>query len=118
MVGVAPAVAVEQVAAVPHRFVVVELKLVPLDCPPEHDSHEHPRAHVEAGELDEYFALGLADLDKAGPVHLLVSGFDNAVTHPKEVLAGIGPQHVLRLYLPSLQDSLLRLLVELGRHDL
>ena len=102
----------------PDVLVVVELELVLLDCSAVHHAEQHPRTHIETGHFYENFALGFADFGQAWPVHLIIASFDDAVRNPKEVLVRISAKDVFGLHFPSLEDGLLRLLVELLHHDL
>ena len=70
-------------------FIIVELKLVLLNCTPAHHTHQHPRTHVEPCQLDKYFPFGLAYFYEARPVHLLTSSFDYSIANSVEVFAGI-----------------------------
>jgi hypothetical protein len=117
VIGVTPAVAVQQIGSVAQVLVVVELVLIALDDVFEHDSQQYPGTHVESGHLDEDLVLGFARLHQPRPVHFLVAGFDDAVADSEEMLIGIGSEHILALYLAGLEDGLFRLLVVLLRHD-
>ena len=113
VVRVTPAVAVQQVAPMPHVLVVVEFELVPFAGSLEHDSEKHPGSHVEPAQFDIHLALGLTCLHKSRPVHLLVTCLDHPVADSEEVFAGVGADDGLGLDLPRLENGLLRLLVVL-----
>lgn len=112
VVRVAPSVAVQQIAPVPCVLVVVKLELVPLTNSLEHDPQKHPGSDIEAGKFDKYFTLGLAHLCESGPVHLVITRFDDSVANPEQFFAGVGPHHIFGLDFPGLENGLLSLLVE------
>lgn len=61
MVGVAPSIAIQKIAAVPYVFVVIELKLIFFTCSFEHHPKQYPRTNIESGELNEHFPSCLSD---------------------------------------------------------
>jgi len=101
-----------------HSFIVIEFKLIFFNCPFKHYSYQHPRTYIKAGQFDKYFAFSLTYFNKAWPVHLLISSFNDSVTNSKQVFTGVSAKNVFGLDLPGFENGFLCLLVILSCHYL
>ena len=117
MIRVAPPVAIQQITSMICVFVVVKIEFVSLANSLEHDSDKYPWTYIESCQLYEHLSFGLAYFHQTGPIHFLISSFDNPIADSEEMFAGICPQNVFGFDLSSFKDCFLSLLVIFFGHD-
>ena len=99
-------------------FIVVKIELVSLADSFEHDSDKYPWTYIESCQLYEHLSFGLAYLHQAGPIHFLISSFNDPIADSEEMLARVCPQNVFGFDLSSLKDGFLSLLIIFFGHDI